>query len=180
MTSVLPGAREALAAARAAGSRVVVISAKFEPAVRQVLDEIGLAVDEVFGGVHGPEKASVLAGLAAAVYVGDTPADMAAAVRAGAWPVGVATGSFAAADLAAAGAAVVLASLAEFPDWFAQLPYRDQSATLSATSRGCARLAPPGVATVLAPRGTGVTRRWRMDEESGAATARTTGAAAGR
>jgi phosphoglycolate phosphatase len=120
LTSVLPGAREALATVRAAGARVVVISAKFEPAVRQVLDDVGLAVDEVFGGVHGPEKAVVLTALAADAYVGDTPADMAAAVAAAAWPVGVATGSFSGADLRAAGAAVVLASLAQFPDRYAR------------------------------------------------------------
>jgi len=120
LTSVLPGAREAVAAMRAAGARVVVISAKFEPAVRRVLDDVGLTVDGVFGGVHGPEKASVLAALAAGAYVGDTPPDMAAAVAAGAWPVGVTTGSFSGADLRAAGAAVVLASLAEFPDRYAR------------------------------------------------------------
>jgi phosphoglycolate phosphatase len=120
LTSVLPGAREAVAAVRAAGARVVVISAKFEPSVRRVLDDVGLAVDGVFGGVHGPEKASVLAALAAGAYVGDTPADMAAAAAAGAWPVGVATGSFSGADLRAAGAAVVLASLAEFPHRYAR------------------------------------------------------------
>jgi phosphoglycolate phosphatase-like HAD superfamily hydrolase len=120
LTSVLPGAREALATVRSARARVVVISAKFEPTVRQVLDDLGLAVDEVFGGVHGPEKAVVLTALEADAYVGDTPADMAAAVAAAAWPVGVATGSFSGADLRAAGAAVVLASLAEFPDRYAR------------------------------------------------------------
>jgi phosphoglycolate phosphatase len=120
LTSVLPGAREAVATVQAAGARVVVISAKFEPAVRRVLDDTGLTVDAVFGGVHGPEKASVLAALAAGAYVGDTPADMAAAAAAGAWPVGVATGSFSDADLRAAGAAVVLASLAEFPERYAR------------------------------------------------------------
>jgi phosphoglycolate phosphatase len=74
----------------------------------------------VFGGVHGPEKAVVLTALAADAYVGDTPADMAAAAAAAAWPVGVATGSFSGADLRAAGAAVVLASLAQFPDRYAR------------------------------------------------------------
>jgi phosphoglycolate phosphatase len=52
--------------------------------------------------------------------VGNTPADMAAAAAAAAWPVGVATGSFSGADLRAAGAAVVLASLAQFPDRYAR------------------------------------------------------------
>jgi phosphoglycolate phosphatase len=120
LTSVLPGARESLAAVRAAGALVVVISAKFEPAVRRVLDDAGLAVDKVFGGVHGPEKGRVLAALAADAYVGDTPADMTAAAGAGAWPVGVATGSFSRADLQAAGAAVVLSSLADFPGQYAR------------------------------------------------------------
>jgi phosphoglycolate phosphatase-like HAD superfamily hydrolase len=43
---------------------------------------------------------------------------MAAAVQAGARAVGVATGSFTAEALAAAGAEVVLDSLAAFPAWF--------------------------------------------------------------
>src|SRR5215469_1199181 len=123
LTSTLPGAREAIAAVRAAGAQAVVISAKLAATARLSLDDVKLDVDAVFGGVHGPEKAEVLAGLAAALYVGDTPADMAAAVQAGATPVGVATGSFTEGDLRAAGAGVVLPSLAEFPDWLASLPW---------------------------------------------------------
>ena len=49
----------------------------------------------------------MIKGIDAAVYVGDTPADMAAAAMAGARGVGVATGSFTAAELRA-GAADVL------------------------------------------------------------------------
>ena len=64
----------------------------------------GSQADEVFTHVHGPEKAAVLAHLGAAVYVGDTPADMAAGQSAGALAVGVPTGSFTAADLRASGA----------------------------------------------------------------------------
>jgi phosphoglycolate phosphatase len=120
LTSVLPGAREALAAVRAAGARAVVITAKFEPAARRSLDDLELAVDEVHGEAHGPQKGTLLAALGAAVYVGDTPADMGAAVQAGACPVGVTTGSFTGSDLRSAGAGVVLASLAQFPDWYRQ------------------------------------------------------------
>jgi phosphoglycolate phosphatase len=120
LTSALPGARESLAAVRSAGGRAVVISAKFEPTARRSLDALGLEVDAVFGGVHGPEKGDVLATLAADAYVGDTPADMVAAVNAGAYPVGVSTGSFTGADLRAAGAAVVLTALTEFPAWYAR------------------------------------------------------------
>jgi phosphoglycolate phosphatase len=45
--------------------------------------------------------------------VGDTPLDISAALSAGARAVGVATGSYSAADLVAAGAHAVLPSLAD-------------------------------------------------------------------
>ncbi len=121
LTTVLPGAAEALAAVRAAGARAVVITAKYETTARLSLDGAGLAADQLFADVHGPQKAAVLAGLRAAVYVGDTPADMAAAVQAGARAVGVTTGSFTGRDLVAAGADRVLASLADFPALYASL-----------------------------------------------------------
>ena len=121
LTSALPGAREAMAAVRAAGARAVVITAKYELTARLSLDGVGLAPDELFADAHGPEKAAVLAGLGATAYVGDTPADMAAAVQARAHAIGVTTGSFAARELRAAGADLVLASLAEFPVRYAGL-----------------------------------------------------------
>jgi len=115
LTSSLPGAAEALAAVRAAGARAVVITAKYELTARLSLEGVGLSADELFGDAHGPEKAAVLKAIGAAVYVGDTPPDMAAAVTAGTRAVGVTTGSFTAAELRAAGAADVLSSLADFP-----------------------------------------------------------------
>ncbi|HXW46332.1 MAG TPA: haloacid dehalogenase-like hydrolase [Streptosporangiaceae bacterium] len=51
----------------------------------------------------------------ATVLVGDTPSDVEAALTTGASAVGVATGSFSAAELAAAGAHVVLPDLADTP-----------------------------------------------------------------
>jgi phosphoglycolate phosphatase len=120
LTSLLPGARESLAAVRASGARAVVITAKHVLPARQSLDAFGLAPDELFPDAHGPQKATVLSGISAAVYVGDTPADMNAAVAAGAYPLGVATGSFSAVELRAAGASTVLASLAEFPVLYAE------------------------------------------------------------
>ena len=118
LTTALPGAHEALAAVRAAGDRVVIITAKHPISVEPSLRAVGLSADEIFTLVHGPEKAAVLRRLNAAVYVGDTPPDMAAAVQAGARAVGVATGSFTGQDLAAAGAEIVLDSLTGFPDWY--------------------------------------------------------------
>jgi len=121
LTTVLPGASEALDAVRASGARAVVITAKYEVTARLSLDSTGLTADELFADVHGPQKAAVLAGLGAAAYVGDTPADMAAAVQSGARAVGVATGSFTDRDLRAAGADQVLSSLTEFPALYANL-----------------------------------------------------------
>jgi phosphoglycolate phosphatase len=118
MTTVLPGAHEALAAVRAAGERAVIITAKHQVSVEPSLKAAGLHADEVFTFVHGPEKAAVLNRIHAAAYVGDSPPDMAAAVAAGVRAVGVATGSFSADDLTRAGADVVLDSLAGFPAWY--------------------------------------------------------------
>lgn len=121
LTTRLPGAAEALAAVRAAGARRVVITAKYELTARLSLEGVGLSADELFADAHGPEKAEVLKTIHAAVYVGDTPADMAAAVTAGAHAVGVTTGSFTDAELRAAGAADVLSSLADFPALYRKL-----------------------------------------------------------
>ena len=118
MTTALPGAHEALAAVRAAGQRVVIITAKHPISVGPSLRAVGLSADELFTLVHGPEKAAVLRRLKAMAYVGDTPPDMAAAVQAGVRAVGVATGSFSGEDLAGAGADVVLDSLTGFPAWY--------------------------------------------------------------
>jgi phosphoglycolate phosphatase len=117
LTSMLPGAREAMAAVRQAGERVVIITAKHPVSVAPSVEAVGLRADadEIVTHVHGPEKAAVLVRIGAAAYVGDTPADMAAALSAGVVPVAVPTGSFSAAQLTDAGAQVVLASLREFP-----------------------------------------------------------------
>src|SRR5579859_6185824 len=117
-TTALPGAYEALAAVRAAGERVVIITAKHPISVAPSLRAVGLDADEVFTFVHGPEKAAVLSRIHAAAYVGDSPPDMAAAVQAGVRAVGVATGSFDVSDLERAGAEVVLDSLEGFPAWY--------------------------------------------------------------
>ena len=119
LTFLLPGAAEALGAVRAAGERAVVVTAKHPVSVRPSLAATGLQPDEVIAHVHGSEKAAALARLGATVYVGDTPADMAAGQDGGAVPLGVPTGSFGRAELVAAGAHLVLDSLAEFPAWYA-------------------------------------------------------------
>jgi phosphoglycolate phosphatase len=102
----------------------VVITAKHPLTARLSLEGVGLSADELFADAHGPEKSEVLKALGAVVYVGDTPADAAAAVAAGAHAVGVTTGEFTAQDLHAAGAAHVLSSLTDFPALYRELSAR--------------------------------------------------------
>jgi phosphoglycolate phosphatase len=125
-TVLLPGAAEAVEAVHALGGRVLVVSTKVEPAVRAVLAHVGLAAgrrapDLVVGGLFAAAKGVRLAAEQADVYVGDHPGDVEAAKVAGATSVAVATGPHPAADLAAAGADVVLADLTTFPAWLAGL-----------------------------------------------------------
>jgi phosphoglycolate phosphatase len=119
LTTLLPGAAEAMDAVQRAGERAVIITAKHPISVEPSLAAVSLTPDEVFTHVHGPEKSAVLRTLGAVAYVGDTPPDMAAAREAGVAAVGVTTGSFTAAELLAAGADVTLASLDGFPPWYA-------------------------------------------------------------
>ncbi|MGH3273299.1 MAG: HAD family hydrolase [Streptosporangiaceae bacterium] len=119
LTTALPGAHESLAVVRAGGAAPVVITAKHPVSVGPSMLAAGLRAQEIFTLVHGPEKAAVLAKIRAVIYVGDTPADMRAARSAGTWAIGVPTGSFARTQLLAAGAHLVLDSLAEFPAWYA-------------------------------------------------------------
>lgn len=72
LTTALPGAAEALAAVRQAGETDVIITAKHVSSVGRSLAAAGLAGDDLFTDVHGPEKAAVLARNGAAAYVGDT------------------------------------------------------------------------------------------------------------
>jgi phosphoglycolate phosphatase-like HAD superfamily hydrolase len=118
-TAALPGAAQALAAVRAAGSEPVIITAKHPVSVGPSLTAAGLAAPEIYAHVHGPEKAAVLARIGAAAYVGDALSDMAAARSVGVHAVGVPTGSFSVTELTSAGAHVVLESLADFPAWYA-------------------------------------------------------------
>jgi phosphoglycolate phosphatase len=118
-TLPMSGAADALRCVRAAGGRTVVVSAKFTPAVHKALDEAGLTdlVDVVHGELFAEDKATALIAEGASIYVGDHPGDMAAALAADAYAVGVTTGANDETALLAAGAAVTFTNLDAFAAW---------------------------------------------------------------
>ncbi|WP_426565650.1 ATP-dependent sacrificial sulfur transferase LarE [Angustibacter sp. McL0619] len=133
----LPGAAAAFDAVRALHGRVVVVSAKPEPAVRLVLEHVGLQADVVVGRLFAADKAFALREHGVSVYVGDHPGDVLGARAASAFAVAVATGPHDEAALAATGADLVLPGLEQFAPWLAEhvLDQRlaDLHARLSAT-----------------------------------------------
>jgi phosphoglycolate phosphatase len=116
-STAMPGAHEAVAAIRADNGSVLIVTAKAELHARRCLEEVGIACDAVVGWVHGNEKADALIKHGASIYVGDTIADIQAAVIARVTAVGVATGMHNADEMCAAGAEVVFDSLSGFPEW---------------------------------------------------------------
>ncbi|MFD9698294.1 HAD family hydrolase [Lentzea sp. NPDC059081] len=119
---LLPGAAEAVAAVRGLGGSPVVLTGQPVDTARAHLVHSGLDVDEVVGSVWGSGKAWVLKALGAFAYVGDHPADVAAAHEAGAHAVAVSTGRHGPVELA--GAHIVLPTLEDFPRWLASTSHR--------------------------------------------------------
>ncbi|SCL37381.1 phosphoglycolate phosphatase [Micromonospora pallida] len=111
----LPGALDAVAAIRAHGGRVLVVTSKLGRLARLHLDHLGLVVDEVAGDLFAEEKATALVAHGATHYVGDHVADMVAARTARIPGIGVTTGPCSAEELRAAGAETVLDDLTRFP-----------------------------------------------------------------
>jgi len=127
----LPGAAEAITALAAAGARQSVLTGNIRALAALKLGAAGLGefldLDVgAYGDVDEERAALVPVARRAAraaygtdfggpltVLVGDTPLDVAAALASGARAVGVATGSFTAAELAEAGAHVVLPDLTD-------------------------------------------------------------------
>ncbi|MYQ92582.1 HAD hydrolase-like protein [Streptomyces sp. SID4946] len=118
-TPAMKGAREAMAAVRAAGGRTMVVTAKYEPNAKLHLSHLGIEPDVVVGDLWAEQKAQALREYGAGVYVGDHTGDVRGARTAGALSVAVATGPCPADELRAAGADVVMDDLAAFPAWLA-------------------------------------------------------------
>jgi phosphoglycolate phosphatase len=111
----LPGAREALAAVRELGLRVVIVTSKLGRLARLHLDHLGLVADEVAGDLFAQGKGAALVEHGVRWYVGDHVGDMVAAQAAGIPGIGVTTGPCTADQLRDAGAAYVLPDLTGFP-----------------------------------------------------------------
>lgn len=116
-TVLMSGAAEAVAAVRASGGEVMVVTAKNEPHARATLDFLGLEIDLLVGGLWSSAKGAALREHGAHTYVGDHTGDVDAARAAGAFSLAVATGGFTAADLLGYGADHVLEDLTSFPSW---------------------------------------------------------------
>ncbi|QIQ04202.1 HAD family hydrolase [Streptomyces liangshanensis] len=116
-STALPGAREAVAAVRASGGRVIVVTAKYEPNAKLHLAHLGIEPDDVIGSLWAEGKAEALRAHGASAYVGDHTGDVRGARAAGALSVAVPTGPCDEAELLAAGADVVLPDLTAFPAW---------------------------------------------------------------
>lgn len=111
--AALPGAVEAVRAVRAAGGRVVVVTAKQAALAQTTLAAVGIEVDAIHGWLWGSDKAVALREEGATVYVGDHPQDVVGAHEAGALCVGVGTGGTRPDD-----ADVLLEDLTAFPAWY--------------------------------------------------------------
>ncbi|MCD2440799.1 HAD hydrolase-like protein [Agromyces sp. SYSU K20354] len=127
----IPGAAEAITRMRDAGASVV-LTTGFAPATRDaLLDALGwrdladgaLAPADAGRGRPAPDMAltalvrTAASSVRSMVVVGDTRSDMESGVNAGAGlVVGVLTGTHARAELEAAGADVVIESIADLPD----------------------------------------------------------------
>ncbi|WP_199552364.1 HAD family hydrolase [Streptomyces sp. N35] len=123
----MPGAREAVAAVRAAGGRAIVVTAKHEPSAKLHLDHLGIEPDAVIGWLWAEAKGEALKEYGASVYVGDHLGDVRGARTAGALSVVVPTGPCSADELRAEGADVVLGDLTGFPAWLASYCAADRA-----------------------------------------------------
>ncbi len=119
LTRPMPGAREAIAAVRDRGDRVLVVTAKYGAVAHLALEAADLDADEIVGDLFAEGKASALREHDAWSYVGDHPGDIRAARSAGVYSVVVPTGPTSADDLLAERPDILLPDLGHLPSWLA-------------------------------------------------------------
>jgi 3-amino-5-hydroxybenzoic acid synthesis related protein len=141
MCSLFAGAVEALAAARAQGMKIALLTGKDRSRTLEILERFG--IDGAFGAVvcgddplrSKPSPDGLLAILrtlgvspSRAAMLGDSPVDMACARAAGVLPLGAAWGAATSAELSAEGARIV------FPDLWAVGRWLEGAAALEGAS----------------------------------------------
>jgi phosphoglycolate phosphatase-like HAD superfamily hydrolase len=114
---LLPGAKDAIAAVRRHGGRVIVVTGKFPRNARLHVDHLALDIDHLEGWVWGAGKADCLRREGASIFVGDHIHDVEGARAAGVLSVSVLTGGNTREELVEAGTDVVLPDLGAFPTW---------------------------------------------------------------
>jgi uncharacterized protein len=142
----LPGAEEAIAAVRAHGGRVVIVTGKYTPNAQRHLDHLELDHDLLAGEVYSTAKGVALKAEGCSIYVGDHVHDVEGALAAGALSVSVLTGGCTEAELLEAGTHVVLNDLSEFPAWLDEhvLTTRVEALMADLTARGSVLVAYSG------------------------------------
>jgi phosphoglycolate phosphatase-like HAD superfamily hydrolase len=118
--TLLPGALETLEYLRAQHCTLLLISSRQTASVHTILSKCGIAshFSVVEGSLFGEGKGHCLKQHCADLYVGDHPGDVQAATTAQCFCAAVASGHTPAAELASAGADLVLSGLTEFPGFF--------------------------------------------------------------
>jgi phosphoglycolate phosphatase len=122
LTTAMPGAMEALAAVRARGDRVLVVTAKYGAVAGLALEAAGLDADVIVGDLFAEGKGQALREQAAWVYVGDHPGDIRAARSADIHSVVVPTGPTSVEELRALSPDTILDDLTHLPGWLALTP----------------------------------------------------------
>jgi phosphoglycolate phosphatase len=128
LTTVLPGARDAIDALHGTGIRLAMVSQKFRYLVEPVLAREGWQFEVVLGGedvpAYKPDPAGLLLALQQlgvdaedAIFVGDTTVDAQAAAKAGLRFIGVLTGPTTHADFDSLTALTLLDSVADLPGY---------------------------------------------------------------
>lgn len=113
--TLLPGARDAIDEVGRRGGKSIVITGKNDRDANRHITHARLDVAHVIGWAWAQGKTDALLAHGASVYVGDHPADVAAAKAAGAVAIAVTTGSHQEESFGEAD--VVMSSLIEFPQW---------------------------------------------------------------
>ena len=123
---VLPGVVELFAYLKSNSIKIAIISAKKQISLQRIVDEIGIEVDYLQGGVRGEDKHLSIQAIGAFAYVGDEISDITAARRAGIISIAVTTGMRRRDELEMACPSYLIEDLTSLPIILENLTTRDK------------------------------------------------------